>query len=76
MPLTWRERRILAEIEDALTREDPQLAERSTAICNIESSAGPSHGRSWPRIELRVLLPVLVALGVIALLLMTVLVPG
>ncbi|MDP4510531.1 DUF3040 domain-containing protein [Nonomuraea turcica] len=76
MPLTWRERRILAEIEDALAREDPQLVERMTAIHNVESGAGPSRGRSLPRLERRVWLLLLTALAVIALLIIAVLVTG
>ncbi|SEG59904.1 Protein of unknown function [Nonomuraea solani] len=37
MSLSGRERRILAEIERALEREDPELARRVAAINRIES---------------------------------------
>jgi ribose 1,5-bisphosphokinase PhnN len=37
MTLSGRERRILAEIEQALEREDPELAQRVAAINKIES---------------------------------------
>ncbi|MFC4114927.1 DUF3040 domain-containing protein [Nonomuraea zeae] len=37
MSLSGRERRILAEIEQALEREDPDLAKRVAAINKIES---------------------------------------
>ncbi|MGN9838443.1 DUF3040 domain-containing protein [Nonomuraea sp. H19] len=40
MSLSGRERRILAEIELALEREDPELAERVAAINRIESDGG------------------------------------
>jgi hypothetical protein len=42
MPLSERERRVLAELEDALTREDPRLARRLT----VPAEAGPArHSR-------------------------------
>ncbi len=37
MSLSGKERRILAEIEQALEREDPELARRVAAINKIES---------------------------------------
>ncbi|MFC4011676.1 DUF3040 domain-containing protein [Nonomuraea purpurea] len=37
MGLTGRERRILAEIEQALERDDPELVQRVAAINRIES---------------------------------------
>ncbi|MFG6199144.1 DUF3040 domain-containing protein [Nonomuraea sp. JJY05] len=37
MSLSGKERRILAEIEQALEREDPELAKRVAAINKIES---------------------------------------
>lgn len=74
--MTWRERRILAGIEEALTREDPQLAERITAINAVESGSGPSRRHCPPRIERRVRLLLLTAFGVIALLIIAVLVTG
>ncbi|WP_345575581.1 DUF3040 domain-containing protein [Nonomuraea rosea] len=37
MSLSGRERRILAEIEQALEREDPDLAKRVAAINKIEA---------------------------------------
>lgn len=41
MGLSGRERRILAEIEQALEREDPDLAKRVAAINRIESGGDP-----------------------------------
>ncbi|MEV4172270.1 DUF3040 domain-containing protein [Nonomuraea sp. NPDC049709] len=44
MGLSGRERRILAEIERALEREDPELARRVAAINRIESG-----GNAFPQ---------------------------
>jgi hypothetical protein len=44
MSLTGRERRILAEIEQGLERDDPELARRVAAINRIESD-----GDAFPR---------------------------
>ncbi|MBF8192905.1 DUF3040 domain-containing protein [Nonomuraea sp. K274] len=44
MSLSGRERRILDEIEQALEREDPELAERVAAINRIESG-----GNAFPQ---------------------------
>ncbi|MFI7126714.1 DUF3040 domain-containing protein [Nonomuraea sp. NPDC050153] len=44
MSLSGKERRILAEIELALEREDPELAKRVAAINKIESD-----GSTFPR---------------------------
>ncbi|MEV0630452.1 DUF3040 domain-containing protein [Nonomuraea wenchangensis] len=40
MGLSGRERRILAQIEQALEREDPELARRVAAINRIEAVGG------------------------------------
>jgi hypothetical protein len=40
MGLSGRERRILAQIEQALEREDPELAKRVAAINRIEAGGG------------------------------------
>ncbi|MCK2221812.1 DUF3040 domain-containing protein [Actinomadura sp. ATCC 31491] len=40
MGLSGRERRILAQIEQALEREDPELARRVAAINRIEAGDG------------------------------------
>ncbi|WP_336212367.1 DUF3040 domain-containing protein [Nonomuraea sp. LPB2021202275-12-8] len=42
MSLSGKERRILAEIEQALERDDPELARRVAAINRIESGADPA----------------------------------
>ncbi|MGP3919823.1 DUF3040 domain-containing protein [Nonomuraea sp. 10N515B] len=78
MSLTGRERRTLAEIEDALVREDPAFAQRIAAINRIEAGDTPVRPASsafWPRpwIERRVVLLLLAALGVITLLVIAVL---
>ncbi|WP_143043855.1 DUF3040 domain-containing protein [Nonomuraea jiangxiensis] len=44
MSLSGRERRILAEIEQALEREDPELAQRVAAINKIEGE-----GNTFPQ---------------------------
>ncbi|MFB4266001.1 DUF3040 domain-containing protein [Nonomuraea sp. GTA35] len=41
MSLSGRERRILAEIERALERDDPELARRVAAINRIEAGGEP-----------------------------------
>lgn len=46
MSLTWKERRSLLEIEEALTREDPQFVDRIRAINRIEEGGDAAAGRS------------------------------
>ncbi len=42
MSMSGKERRILAEIEQALERDDPELARRVAAINDIESDGVPT----------------------------------
>jgi len=48
MSLSGRERRILAEIEQALEREDPELAKRVAAINKIESGGEAAPAEAPP----------------------------
>ncbi|MGI5286500.1 DUF3040 domain-containing protein [Nonomuraea polychroma] len=77
MRLTGRERRTLAEIEEALVRDDPAFAKRLAAINRIEAGDIPARPASWAfgplQIERRVVLLLLTALGVISLLVIAVL---
>ncbi|MGW0804890.1 DUF3040 domain-containing protein [Nonomuraea sp. NPDC002799] len=49
MSLSGRERRILAQMEQALARDDPELAKRVAAINEIEAGKIEAAGGAFPQ---------------------------
>ncbi|TMR93702.1 DUF3040 domain-containing protein [Nonomuraea basaltis] len=74
MGLSARERRILAQIELALEREDPELAKRVAAINRIEAGGDPFQHAYGARLRMWALAHVwmIFAVGALVILLLLV----